>query len=122
MSRARRCIENVFGILAAKFRVLLGTMELIPTNADAVVKAIVCLHNFLIDESSPQRHPSLMADRDDEDNGTWRQEIEPLRQATEAIRRRGNNHTKEAAQLRENLLTYCNEIGSVPWQDKFVDF
>ncbi|KAH7942098.1 hypothetical protein HPB49_020530 [Dermacentor silvarum] len=47
LSRARRCAENVFGITATRFRILLRTIILLPTNVDFVVKAACVLHNFL---------------------------------------------------------------------------
>jgi hypothetical protein len=41
----------VFGIAAAKFRVLLKPIETSVENSDRIVKAVVALYNFLIDES-----------------------------------------------------------------------
>ena len=48
LSWARRIVENAFGILCAKFRVLLRTMELDVSNAMQVVLACLVLHNFLM--------------------------------------------------------------------------
>lgn len=115
--RARRVIENVFGIMAMKWRVLLTTIATTPDNADNIVKAVCVLHNFLIVESPMgESHPTGSADKDDSDSGAWRADVQPLPQAQ--MRRRNANRSKDAAKsARKLLLEYFNGVGSVPWQD-----
>ncbi|XP_034935581.1 protein ALP1-like [Chelonus insularis] len=48
LSRARRTIENTFGILSSKWRVLKRSIHKSLTNTDHIVAACVSLHNFLI--------------------------------------------------------------------------
>lgn len=47
LSRARRIIENVFGILVSRFRIFQTAINLLPRNTKNVVLACCALHNFL---------------------------------------------------------------------------
>ena len=60
LSRARRTIENAFGILSNLFRVL--CMYLQPTNATKITLACCVLHNILRNHSNNSYSPSGFAD------------------------------------------------------------
>lgn len=49
-SRARNCVECAFGIMNAKWRILMKPIETTPEFADIIVKAICILHNVIIDQ------------------------------------------------------------------------
>lgn len=57
LSSARSVVENAFGILTARFRVLLSTMYLDPKKASIVTLACCYLHNFLIEENGTNYLP-----------------------------------------------------------------
>lgn len=106
--------------MACKWRILLRPIETHDRNADYILQSIVGLHNFLIQFSPPDRHPSLMADQGlgNEDNGRWRQEITPL----QSIRARGGarNYSESASRMRNHLTNYVNTVGRVSWQENYL--
>ncbi|XP_029287077.1 protein ALP1-like [Cottoperca gobio] len=54
LSRARRVVENTFGILSNRFQVLLSTMQHHPSTVKLIVTTCVILHNMM-----RMRHPRL---------------------------------------------------------------
>ena len=60
LSRARRVIENAFGVLSHRFRVLLATIQQEPKVASDIVMACCVLHNFLCDRR-PEGVPAMPA-------------------------------------------------------------
>lgn len=47
LSRARRIIENTFGIIASQWRIYRKPIIASPENAKLMIQATVCLHNWL---------------------------------------------------------------------------
>ena len=125
LSRARRTVENAFGLLASRFRVLQRAINLCPQKVDKIVLACCALHNYL------RRHPTARAtysapgslDVEDLDSGVvnpgrWRQE--GLWIDCDLIRQGSNNCTCEASEVRDRLHDYVNFEGKVPWQNRIV--
>ena len=83
LSRARRVVENAFGILASRFRIFLRPIDLKVNTTETLIKAACALHNWLR-ITSPQYFPSGSVDEEDLDNGSvkpgsWRKElVDPL--------------------------------------------
>lgn len=57
LSSARVKVENSFGILASRFRVLLTTINVCPEKATTIVLACCYLHNYLRHESQSNGFP-----------------------------------------------------------------
>lgn len=129
LSRARRIIENTFGILVAKWRIFKSDVIAIPRKIELYVKATVVLHNFLqkaeqnIAPEERQYCPPGFADGD-EDNGKWRKIIESEGgSALTPITRMGsNNHTRSAAEIRDKFSEYfVSRVGAVSWQEAKIN-
>ena len=64
LSRARRIVENAFGILANRFRVFLSPI-LSPGNTEKIVLASCVLHNYLRTKSPKRYTPNGCIDTED---------------------------------------------------------
>lgn len=120
-SRARRCIENTFGILSARFRVLRSPIQLDAAKTRKVTKACCALHNFLTYRSSNTYIPSNMPDRFAVDGsiveGEWRRETS-LNNLLPLEQHAPRNISNSAKQIREEFEQYFMTTGAVPWQFK----
>lgn len=127
LSRARRVVENVFGILASIFRCLRKPMLLEPRKTEKIVLACVLLHNFLRrnKESKNIYTPPGSFDTEDLDNGiittgAWRKDSESL-QSFLPIKKIPRKSSEIAKEIRNEYSEYfLSEIGQVPWQSKYA--
>ena len=62
LSRARRIIENTFGILVARWRIVQKSIELQPENVKKLVLAAIALHNYLRQTDNVSYTPSAFID------------------------------------------------------------
>ena len=121
LSRARRVVENAFGILANRFQVLLGTMAQHVDTVRLIVKACVLLHN-LMRTRFPVLQNRLVDYPDANGNmqpGEWRvgKDLEDTRNVQAP-----NRASKEGKMQRNLIRHWCNSpAGSVPWQDRQAD-
>ena len=56
LSRARRVIENAFGIAATRFRIFRRPIIANVENVKVITEAVVALHNFLMSHNSSNVH------------------------------------------------------------------
>lgn len=107
LSRARRTVENAFGILRARFRVFQGPLQVQPYMADKIVLATCCLHNFLMAQNALVEDVSFT-------NSTELNSSSPT--ALSNISSISRNPTQEAVYVREKYNNYMSPEGQVPWQ------
>lgn len=122
LSRARRVVENAFGILSARFRVFRKPINLDASKTKRVTLAACALHNFLI-ERSPT-YLTGMADRYGSDGkfvpGQWRQgDTEDPMQGTEEL---PSPYTPEnAKEIRQEFESYfVSATGELSWQYQHI--
>ena len=118
LSRARRVVENAFGILVNRF--LLTTMQHGADTVRLMVKACVLLHNLM-----RTRYPVLqnrLLDREqangDIEPGEWRMN----RNLDDTQHVHAPNRASKEGKMQRNLIKHwCNSpAGAVPWQDRMV--
>lgn len=114
LSRARRIVENAFGIMTSKFRIYRTPIYLAPHKVDKIVKATCALHNWLMKTALHFYAPVGTTDTD-ERPGSWRQEPSSIYMAD--LMQQGSNHpSRLAEQKRSNFKNYFVGEGAVPWQ------
>ncbi len=122
LSRARRVVENAFGILANRFRVLLSTMAQDPDTVRLIVCTCCVLHNLM-----RTRYPQLqnrLLDREGDNRdiipGEWRQDTNLEDTLVQNLQ--GPNRASKEGKAQRNLIKHwCNSpAGSVPWQEERV--
>ena len=79
LSRARRVIENAFDIMSAKWRILRRPIKAGIDQVEGIVKAVVCLHNYLRLTDNAKYIPAGFVDNEDSsDNvtpGEWQNAV-----------------------------------------------
>lgn len=121
LSRARRCIENAFGLLCAKWACLKKTLFCSPDRAQKIISACCMLHNFLIEQKSVTYCPPGYLDRLNEDGeiveGEWRKRIATDSLFHTSLQAGSGRISDYAKYVRETLKDYVNsKIGELPWQ------
>ena len=115
LSRARRVVENAFGVMAMRFRIFMRPIETRTENTLLTIKAAVTLHNILM-KKDPL--PARVYDRESENGdlveGEWRQLICWKEGPTDARLGRAGG---AGLRVREQLADFFGSPqGAVPWQ------
>ena len=113
ISRGRRVVENAFGILVSRFRVMRTTIELPPETVREMVMTCVVLHNIL--RSQYQGQPAGQQPGGDDDDDDVPGDCGLIGGAAGGGQDR--NPAREAKRQRDYLKDYFNNEGAVAWQD-----
>lgn len=122
LSRARRVVENAFGIMSARFRVMRSPIKLEPVKTRQITLACCVLHNFLMNQKSSMYFNSNLVDHYSEDGtlipGEWRHE--QIGDGMSSIQTPSYYIANEASEIREEFSQYFVEEGEVSFQYKHI--
>jgi len=115
-------VENVFGILSAKFRVLRKPLLLQPDIAEKIVLACCYMHNFLRKKSASTYiyTPNGVFDQEQDGQiipGNWRREGQPS--SLLLLQRVGRKSSQTSQSIMDEFAIYFHTNGRVAWQDQF---
>ena len=121
-SRAHRISENLFGILANRWRIFFTIVNLEPKYVEDVIFTALILHNMLIKSPNSVNvyHPSSFADTILEDGEIsevkWRANLIPDSFYSLQVPRTGHNASLYTKSVREKFMNYFVNDGAVEWQ------
>jgi len=123
LSRARRVVENVFGIMASVFRIFRGLILLDPEKLMDITMTCILLHNFLrrSKSSSSLYTPPGIFDSENNDEiivpDSWRSEqnyVSSMSPLQRVLRRSG----LDAKMVRDQFTEYFVTSGKVARQEQ----
>ncbi|XP_058818531.1 uncharacterized protein LOC131681634 [Topomyia yanbarensis] len=113
LSRARRTVENAFGIMTMRWGCLRSEFLCAPDKVKVIVAACCALHNFLLSRDAAY---GRTADRYDKDGqlieGEWRM----LQQFDQIDGQRRGRPNESGSFIRRKLTEYFNNIDILPFQ------
>lgn len=121
--RARRIVENAFGILNSRFRIFSRVIDLDPAKVVKIVTVCCAMHNWI--RSKAKSMHGITTDIEDTANGriilgSWREE--PIAQNMTPLVPTQHRHPSIAATLkRERYADYFMGEGEVEWQYRMVN-
>lgn len=120
LSRARRIVENTFGILAERFRVFKKPITINVKNVPIIVMASCFLHNFLRKKSANYVTRNCVDREDTEDNtfrpGDWR-----VNDISIGLNRSERQRTADGNAVRQIFTEYFNNQGRVDFQERMIN-
>lgn len=112
--RARRAVENAFGILSSRFRIFRRAIDLEPAKVDKVILAIglsTISWEANAKEATQKKDQLIETDQLGFEPGDWRTELPAL----ENIPQQGGN-SRTAKKIRSEFEGYFKSEGALYWQ------
>lgn len=119
LSRARRIIENVFGILVARFRIFHTEINLSVDRIEIIVLACCVLHNYLRKMRGSHYIPPESVDQENIENNSITHGL-TADGVLDVLQRTPRNNLLQGKEVRQRFMEYFNEDGSIEWQDHMV--
>ena len=125
LSRAKRTIENTYGILSARWRIFRVPIRANVETVELITKAAICLHNYLQLTDNAFYVSSGFVDSENADGslspGDWRAIVQYDESGMVSLGHvGGNRYTLEASNSRNDVKEYFNNNGAVEWQYRYV--
>ena len=112
LSRARRIIENTFGINAARFRIFCRPILSCLETVENITKACVALHNYLMANKKfgeiNSYCPNGFIDQDVQRNGEWWEIVKDDSGLIPLSRNCSNNYSWDAKVVQDMFCNYFN--------------
>lgn len=109
LSRARRIVENAFGILCTQFRLFHTAINAKPETIDNLITAACILHNIMRDARDTKSNYDMNIE-----------EQQILDDILPSISDADGRSSFQIQEIRDNFKIYFNGIGAVPWQNKRI--
>ena len=122
LSRARRVIENSFGILRARWRIFSKPIRSTVQNAERYTLASLALHNYLRQTDNALYCPAGFIDSENSSGqikqGDWCSQVRTQDGGLTSVANvRGSRPATDASHIRDALKEYfMTENGQVSWQ------
>ena len=120
LSRARRVVENAFGILSSRWRCLFSPIDAPASKAKDIVKALCVLHNYLCSVRDGTHIPIGYADQVIREgnvvDGFWRAEPDAY-QLQRLVDQPPRRPPPNATDVRNTLKDWVANDGARAWQD-----
>ncbi|XP_064637499.1 putative nuclease HARBI1 [Lineus longissimus] len=128
LSRARRIVENAFGIMSSVFRIFRKPIAVDAQKAEDIVLASCALHNLMITKKDSRARYAPHGTVDMEDMatgvitpGAWRKEGMPANNLLQIEPFTSNRHAQTPQDIRHECREYfLSPQGEVSWQYKFI--
>lgn len=121
LSRARRIVENCFGILASRFRILLQTINLSPEKVTKIVLTCCYLHNFLRRQNEETYFEGGFDVKETDPGAIEYADWHNDHGLTALQASCAKNASKSAKTTREKYCNSFNTVGAVPWQNNILN-
>ena len=123
-SRTIQTIENSFGILSAKWRIFRKPISAGVDTVEKIIKAAVCLHNYLRQTDLANYTFAAFVDSENGDGDiilkNWRNTVQNEGSSLMGLNHSRSNRSKfDATEIMDDFKSYFNSPqGAVAWQYK----
>lgn len=116
LSRARRVIENTFGIMVARWRIFKTEINANPEKVEDYTNACIVLHKFIMSENEKLYCPRNFPDQEVDGRlvaGAWRSDGGSSCMS-DIVGSTSGRLNVDAKEIREQFMQYFSNEGALP--------